>query len=233
MLKSVCLRHSHPKILMFNPVKIALVDDSEAYRVEAGALLRSQAGFHLVAACANGREAIRSLPHLNPDVVLVDLNLPDMSGVEVVRELHRELPETRLLILTIDHDGRRLIQALSAGAVGYLVKTTTPGRLLEAVGEAMAGGSPISSNVARLLVQRFQPVKKAKAADGVLTDRERRMLMLFAAGGRAKEVAKEMRLSVHTVRAAVRTIYRKLHAQSVAEAVAKFSGSNSNVHSDP
>lgn len=217
---------------MPNPVRIALVDDSEAYRAEAGAVLSGQTGFDLVAACADGREAIRSLAGLHPDVVLVDLNLPDMSGVEVVRELHRELPEARLMILTIDHDGRRLIEALSAGAVGYLVKTTTPNRLLEAVGEAMAGGSPISSNVARLLVQRFQSMPEAKAVRGSLTERERRILMIFAAGGRAKEVADEMHLSVHTVRAAVRTIYRKLHAQSVAEAVAKFSGNISNIHSD-
>lgn len=217
---------------MPNPTRIALVDDSEAYRSEAGALLRSQAGLDVVAACADGREAIRALPDFHPDVVLVDLNLPDMSGVEVVRELHRALPETRLIMLTIDHDGHRLIEALSAGAVGYLVKTTSPDRLLEAVGEAMAGGSPISSNVARLLVDRFHAVSQPKAVGGLLTERERRILMLFAGGGRAKEVADEIHLSTHTVRAAVRTIYRKLQAHSLAEAVAKFGGSHSDAVRD-
>lgn len=209
---------------MPNLIRIALVDDSEAYSAEVSRLLRGQPRFHLVADYVDGGRAIRSLPAVRPDVVLVDLNLPDISGVEVVRELHLRLPGTRLIILTIDHNGGRLIEALAAGAIGYLVKTTAPERLLEALGEAVAGGSPISSNVARLLAERFQEEAKADAATGSLTDRERRMLQLFASGRRVKEVADELHISVHTVRAAVRTVYRKLQARSLSEAVAKFHG---------
>lgn len=207
---------------MSHPIRVALVDDSEAYRAEVVALFTGRAGFHLVAACADGTEAVQSLPALRPDVVLVDLNLPDLSGVEVVRDLHSRLPKTRLMILTIEHNGRRLMDALAAGAIGYLVKTTAPDRLLEAVGDARAGGSPISSNVARLLIERFQRMATATAAAGSLTDRERRILGWFASGRRAKEVADELKVSVHTVRAAVRVIYRKLQANSLAEAVAKL-----------
>jgi len=209
---------------MPDPIRVALVDDSESYRAEVGGLLEAQPGFRLVAACADGREAVASLPALLPDVVFVDLNLPDLSGVEVVRELHLQLSEARLIILTIDHNGRRLIEALAAGAIGYLVKTTAPDRLLEAVGEAMDGGSPISSNVARLLTERFHQTAETTALAGSLTDRERRMLGLFASGRRVKEVADELHVSVHTVRAAVRVLYRKLQAHSLAEAVAKFQG---------
>lgn len=209
---------------MNDPIKIGLVDDNADFRAEVSSLFGQTLEFKMVAACANGEEALRRLPKKEPQVVLVDLNLPDMSGIEVVRQLRVSLPSARLLILTIEHDGRRLIDALAAGSVGYLVKTTTPERMLEAVKEAMSGGSPISSNVARLIVEHFQSVSAPSTGVDALTERERNILARFAAGRRAKEVAVELNLSVHTIRAAVRTIYTKLEAHSLAEAVAKFKG---------
>lgn len=203
-------------------VRIGIVDDSAEFRAEVAELFRQHPDFAMVAACSQGEEAIQVLPDHEPHVVLVDLNLPGMSGIEVVRKLRVVMPATRLLILTIEHDGRRLIDALAAGSVGYLVKTTTPERIVEAVKEAMSGGSPISSNVARLIVEHFQAVTPPPSGIEALTDRERIMLTRFAAGRRAKEVAAELNLSVHTIRAAVRTIYTKLEAHSLAEAVAKF-----------
>ena len=207
---------------MSDPVRMALVDDSAEFRAEMAALFRRHPGFELVALCSDGQEAAKTLPAARPDVVLVDLNLPDRNGIEVVRELHALLPAARLLMLTIEHDGRRLIEALAAGAVGYLVKTTPADRLLEAVRDTVDGGSPISSNVARLLVERFQPASRAEPESAALTDREREILDLFAKGHRAKEVAATIDLSIHTVRAAVRIIYNKLQAHSLAEAVAKY-----------
>jgi DNA-binding NarL/FixJ family response regulator len=205
-------------------LRIGLVDDNPDFRSEVAGLFHNSPEFKLVAACGNAEEALRDLPLARPHVVFVDLNLPDLSGIEVVRGLRSSIPTARLLILTIEHDGRRLIEALAAGAVGYLVKTTTPERIVDAVREAMVGGSPISSNVARLLVERFQTVAIPVVEDQNLTDRERQILTRFAAGRRAKEIATELDLSVHTIRAAVRTIYAKLEAHSVAEAVAKFKG---------
>lgn len=209
---------------MDEPIRVALVDDSPEFRSELARVFEIQPGFELVAACADASEAVARLPAVAPQLVFVDLNLPGRSGVELVPELRRLMPAARMLILTIEHDGRRLIEALAAGAVGYLVKTTTPERIVDAVREAMAGGSPISSNVARLLVERFQALPPMSPGLEGLTERERTILGRFAAGMRAKEVAAELGVSVHTVRAAVRTIYSKLHAHSLAEAVAKYRG---------
>lgn len=209
---------------MNDPIRIGLVDDNEDFRAEVADLFSQTSEFKMVASCSNGEEALSILPKQEPQVVLVDLNLPGMSGIEVVRKLRLALPSARLLILTIEHDGRRLIEALAAGSVGYLVKTTTPERIVEAVKEAVSGGSPISSNVARLIVEHFQSVSSPSTGVEALTDRERTILARFAAGRRAKEVAVELNLSVHTIRAAVRTIYTKLEAHSLAEAVAKFKG---------
>ena len=162
------------------------------------------------------------LERMRPDVVLVDINLPGRSGISCVRELRRRLPRTGLLMLTIEATGQRLTESLEAGADGYLVKTTPPMRILEAIQEVHEGGSPISSHVARLLVQRFRQRGPSQRFEENLTEREESILKLLAHGHRAKEVAAGLGVSVHTIRAQVRTIYAKLHARSLAEAVAKF-----------
>lgn len=203
-------------------IRVALVEDNNEFRDSLAALIRLSAGFTLAAACADAEEALRTIPDSRPDVVLVDINLPGRSGISCVRELRRRLPQTGLLMLTIERSGQRLTESLEAGADGYLVKTTPPMRILEAVQEVHDGGSPISSHVARLLVQRFRQRGPSQRSEENLTEREERILKLLAHGHRAKEVAGELEVSVHTVRAQVRTIYAKLHARSLAEAVAKF-----------
>jgi DNA-binding NarL/FixJ family response regulator len=203
-------------------IRVGLVEDNDDVRESLTALLRLSEGFTLAAACADAEEAIRDLPAARPDVVLVDINLPGRSGISCVRELRRQLPQTGLLMLTIERSGQRLTESLEAGADGYLVKTTPPLRILEAIQEVNEGGSPISSHVARLLVQRFRQQGPSQRVEENLTEREERILRLLAHGHRAKEVAGELGVSVHTIRAQVRTIYAKLHARSLAEAVAKF-----------
>ena len=205
-------------------IRVALVEDNLEFRESLAALLRLSHGFALAAACADAEEAVRDLPAVAPDVVLLDINLPRRSGIEAVRDLCRLLPDAALLMLTIEQDSGKLLKSLEAGAHGYLVKTTPPARLLEAIGEAHAGGSPISSNMARLLVQRFRAEGASPRAENNLSGREEQILKLLSIGQRAKEVAGQLDLSVHTVRAGVRSIYRKLHARSVPEAVAKFMG---------
>ena len=209
-------------------IRVAIVEDNREFRESLGALLRLSAGVTLAAGCADAEEASRTLPALAPDVVLMDINLPDRSGISCVRDLRQQLPDTALLMLTIEQDSRKLMQSLEAGADGYLVKTTPPARLIEAIQEAHAGGSPISSHMARLLVQRFRAEGTSQRSDQNLSPREEQILTLLARGDRAKEVADQLDISVHTVRAGVRNIYRKLHARSVPEAVAKFMGPGSN-----
>jgi len=205
-------------------IRIAIVEDNAQFRESIAALMRLSPGLIVAAACSDSAEAVRVLPKAGADVVLVDINLPGRSGIYCVRELRKLLPESALLMLTIEQDSRKLIQALEAGADGYLVKTTPPARLLEAIREAHSGGSPISSSVARALVQRFRASDISAEPEKNLTQREEQILQFLSHGQRAKEVADQLRISVHTVRAAVRNIYRKLHARSVPEAVAKFMG---------
>jgi DNA-binding NarL/FixJ family response regulator len=203
-------------------IRVGLVEDNDEFRDSLAALMRLSPGFVLAATCADAEEALRALPDARPDVVLVDINLPGRSGISCIRELRRRLPRTGLLILTIEASGQRLTESLEAGADGYLVKTTAPMRILEAIQEVHEGGSPISSHVARLLVQRFRQRGPSQHIEENLTEREERILKLLARGHRPKEVAGELEVSVHTIRAQVRTIYGKLHARSLAEAVAKF-----------
>lgn len=206
------------------PIRVAVVEDNPELRESLSALLRVSAGFTLAAACADAEEALRTLPKVAPDVVLMDINLPGRSGISCARELRRLAPASALLMLTIEQGSTKLMASLEAGAHGYLVKTTPPARLLEAIAEAHAGGSPISSHMARLLVQRFRAEGTSPEPEQNLSEREEQILKLLAGGDRAKEAADQLGISVHTIRAGVRSIYRKLQARSVPEAVAKFMG---------
>jgi DNA-binding NarL/FixJ family response regulator len=205
-----------------SPIRVAIVDDNPEFRESLSAWLRLAPGVVLAAACSEGAEALRVLPEAKPDVVLMDINLPGRSGIDCLRDLRQQLTRSALLMLTIEQESRKLMESLEAGADGYLVKTTPPARLLEAIQEAYAGGSPISSHMARLLVQRFRGPEPAGALEPQLSPREEQILNLLAGGRRAKEVADQLGISVHTVRAGVRSIYRKLPARSVPEAVAKL-----------
>jgi DNA-binding NarL/FixJ family response regulator len=207
-----------------NPIRVAIVEDNTEFRNTIVSLLGISAGFTLAAACAQTEEALSVLPEAKPDVVLVDVNLPGRSGIACVAELRDRLPEAALLMLTIEQNSRKLIDSIEAGADGYLVKTTPSLRLLECIQEAHAGGSPLSSGMARMLVQRFRSKEIVHQPERKLSGREEQILKLLASGLRAKEVSEQIDLSVHTVRAVVRTIYRKLQARSVPEAVAKFMG---------
>jgi DNA-binding NarL/FixJ family response regulator len=206
------------------PIRVAVVEDNAEFRNTIIALLSTTPGYQLVTACGETGEALKLLPGLSPDVVLIDINLPDRSGIECVSDLRNQLPEAALLMLTIEQDSRKLLDSIEAGADGYLVKTTPALRLLEAISEAHAGGSPLSSGMARMLVQRFRSKDIVQQPARSLTEREAQILKLLATGLRAKEVSEQIELSVHTVRAVVRTIYRKLQARSVPEAVAKYMG---------
>ena len=206
------------------PIRVAVVEDNAEFRNTVVTLMNVSPGFQLVAACENTEQSLKLLPELKPDVVLIDINLPDASGIVCVTQLRDHLPKASLLMLTIEQDSRKLIDSIEAGADGYLVKTTPSLRLLEAINEAHAGGSPLSSGMARMLVQRFRSKEIVRQPERNLTEREGQILKLLASGLRAKEVSEQIDLSVHTVRAVVRTIYRKLQARSVPEAVAKFMG---------
>ncbi len=205
-------------------IRVAIVEDLAQMREGLAAIVRMTPGFLLVANCAHGRAAIEELPAARPDVTIMDINMPQLNGIECVRELRRMKCSGQFLMLTIEENTDRVFAALEAGAHGYLIKNMPADRIIEAVRELHAGGSPISPQIARKLVHTFQKPGATAGPDLPdchLTEREQQVLSRFAQGDRAKDVADQLGISVYTVQTHVRNIYDKLHVRSVAEAVAK------------
>ena len=205
-------------------IRVGVVEDNASVREGLAELLENALGFICCAACASAEEAVRVLPAHTPDVVLMDINLPRTSGIDCVRRLKRLLPRAQFIMLTIEEDSRRVFGSLQAGATGYLVKNVPPQKILEAVAEVHRGGSPVSGQIARLLVASFQEPDCPCPEEENLTRREEEILRLIARGYRSKEVADELAISIQTVNTHLRNVYEKLHVRSRAEAVARLLG---------
>ncbi len=204
------------------PIKIVIVEDNAKLRETMGCLIERQNGFEHLASFSTAEEALEGTPELKPDVVLMDINLPGMNGVECVRQLKPKLPQTQVLMLTVYEDTDNVFGALSAGASGYLLKRARPQELLTAIEELSQGGSPMSGHIARKVVQSFHHAPPANSAIASLSAREEEVLQCLASGYQYKEIAEELRIGTETVRTYIRRIYEKLHARSAAEAVAKY-----------
>jgi len=204
------------------PITLSIVEDDEhARRILAGAIGRAP-GFRCVSQFRDGESALAALPREAPDVVLMDIHLPGMSGVECVRELKALMPATQFVMLTVYEDADHIFNALAAGASGYLLKQTPRAELLEALEEVHRGGSPMTSNIARKVVQSFQKPRSAPGEIENLSPREQEVLNLLARGFLYKEIADSLTLSVPTVSTYIRRIYEKLHVRSRGQAVAKY-----------
>ena len=204
------------------PIKVAIVDDDEGIRSSLATLIRRVPALRLIGDYADAEAALKEIPHRTPDVVLMDINLPGINGVECVRQLKSSLPAVQFLMLTVYEDSDSLFNSLKAGASGYLLKRTASARLLEAIRDVYGGGSPMTPQLARRVVQFF-----AKPADGAssfarLTPGEKDFLDQLAKGYAYKEIADRMTISIDTVRSYVRTVYEKLHVHSRTEAVVKY-----------
>ena len=205
-------------------ITIAIVEDVAATREHLLAVLGRVRGLKCLRACASGEEALRTLPSGAPDVVLMDINLPGMSGIECVARLKEKLPRTQMLILTTYEDGDMIFDSLRAGASGYLLKSTVPTELVEAIEQVHAGGSPMSMGIARKVVSHFQKIPRPATEFEQLTAREAEILALLAQGFLYKEIGERLGISLSTVRTHLHTIYGKLHVQSRTEAVVKYLG---------
>lgn len=203
-------------------IRLAIVEDDAVIRQSLTQILEEARGLRCLAACATGEEALKRLPDLQPDVVLMDINLPRMSGIDCVRRLRELLPKTQVLMLTVYEDSDSIFRALRAGASGYLLKRSEPEQLLEAIRDVLHGGSPMTSQIARKVVQAFRASSELAHLSTRLTDREAEVLDYLAGGYANKEIADKLSLSVPTVRSHLRNIYEKLHVRSRTEAVAKF-----------
>jgi DNA-binding NarL/FixJ family response regulator len=196
-------------------------DDGEARKLLAGWIKRAE-GLRCVGEHGSAEIALTALPEEKPSVVLMDINLPGMNGVECVRRLKPALPTTQFVMLTVYEDADHIFNALAAGATGYLLKQTPRMELLAALQDVNRGGSPMASNIARRVVQSFQQTASAVKSSEELSAREQEVLNLLARGFLYKEIAESLNISVATVNTYIRRIYEKLHVRSRSQAVAKF-----------
>ena len=208
-------------------ISVSIVEDDQQVRRSLSRLIDSAPGFCCVSRHGNAEEALQEIPQKRPVVVLMDINLPGMNGVECVRRLKPQLPGTQVIMLTVFQNTEIIFNALAAGATGYLLKQTPPGELLEAIKVVHAGGSPMSGHIARKIVQLFQqPLAQPTGAMENLSPREAQVLDLLSKGFLYKEIAEETKLAYATVHSHIRNIYKKLHVRSRTEAVAKHLGCN-------
>ena len=205
-------------------IQVSLVEDSEKLRRGLAALLADTPDLHCLSACATAEEALERLPAEAPDIVLMDIRLPGISGIECVARLAALLPAARILMLTAYEDSEDIFRSLAAGAHGYLLKSAAPEQLLEAIREVAAGGSPISGSVARKIVDFFRTKPAEPGELTSLAPRERDVLRLLADGCPYKEIAAAMQVSLGTVRTYIGRIYEKLHVHNRTDAVRKYLG---------
>jgi DNA-binding NarL/FixJ family response regulator len=196
-------------------------DDNQARELLAGWIARAE-GFRHVSDHGSAEHAMEAILKEQPAVVLMDINLPGMNGVECVRRLKAALPETQFVMLTVYEDADHIFNALAAGATGYLLKQTPRNELLAALQEVNRGGSPMASNIARRVVQSFQQTRPLASGADELSTREQEVLDLLARGYLYKEIAESLNISVATVNTYIRRVYEKLHVRSRAQAVAKY-----------
>ncbi len=203
-------------------IVVSVVEDDPTARRMLGEWIRRAPEFRCAGAHGSGEAALATLPAEKPTVVLMDINLPGMTGIECVRRLKPVLLDTQFVMLTVYEDADHIFNALVAGASGYLLKRMPREELLAALKDVHAGGSPMSSHIARKVVQSFQRIDSQRPTEVDLSPREREVLALLARGYLYKEIAESLQISVLTVNSYIRRIYEKLHVRSRAQAVAKY-----------
>jgi len=200
---------------------VALVEDDARLREQLVQILEDIDDIKCVIVCASAEEALEKIPSKNPDVVLMDIKLPRMSGIQCVAELKRILPEVQVIMVTVYEDSDRIFKALKAGASGYLVKSGPPEQLIAAIRDVFAGGAPMSGHIARKVVQHFHLIGPAPSEADNLSPREKQVLDLLAMGFIYKEIGGKLDIGTETVRTYVKNICQKMHVRGRVEAVAK------------
>jgi DNA-binding NarL/FixJ family response regulator len=203
-------------------ISIAIVEDNRSFRSKLANYLNEAPGYHCAFACDSAEEAIKVIPRLLPDVVLMDIHLPSMSGVDCTRRLKDLCPSVQILILTVYEDNDRIFGALKAGASGYLLKRAEPADILRAIQEVKSGGAPMSSQIACRVVQSFREPARDPLKDEKLSQRETEILQELSKGYSSKEIGEHFSISVATVNTHLQHIYEKLHVRSRTEAVLRF-----------
>ena len=205
-------------------ITVAIVEDDALVRRSLAGILARSPGIACVGKYANGEEALREIPSIAPKVVLMDIHLPGMDGVECVRRLAELAPKTQIIILTAHDHTDSIFNSLAAGAGGYLLKPVRAAELVAAIRDVYAGGAPMTSNIARKVVQSFKQAGPSPRETENLSPREQEVLDFLAKGYLYKEIAEQLNISYGTVHTYIERIFKKLHVRSRAKAVAKYLG---------
>lgn len=203
-------------------ISVSIIDDEKELRESITTFINGSPGFRCVSAYGSADVALQRVPTDKPDVVLMDINMPGMNGIECVERLKSSMPNVQIVMLTVYEDTDQIFRALAAGATGYLLKRSSPSKLLQAIREVQAGGSPMSNSIARKVVASFQKAKKTDEKQPHLSPREQTVLDCLAKGLTYKQIADQLEISIDTIRTHLRRVYEKLHVQSRTEAVAKY-----------
>lgn len=209
-------------------IRIAIVEDSRTIRESLTHYLQTDPECQCVFACGTAEEALEGIEKHRPEVVLMDIQLPKLSGIDCTAQIKKILPNTQIIMVTVYEDTERISAALRAGACGYLLKRSTPAEIIAAVREARMGGVPMPREIARKVIASFQPPATVVAEVDELRPSERKILELLAMGLANKEIADRLGLSTGTVRWHLENIYGKLHVHSRTEAVVKFRSTKSS-----
>ena len=204
------------------PISVSIVEDNDKLRATLARVIERADGFRCASHYASAEDALADLPKARPEVVLMDINLPGMNGVDCVRQLKTSLPGLQVMMLTVYEDTENIFNALAAGANGYMLKRSSSKELLEAIREVHRGGSPMTTHIARKVVQSFQRSAASTASTENLSEREQQVLDLLSQGLMYKEIADKLAISYETVHTYIRRIYEKLQVRTRTEAVAKF-----------
>jgi DNA-binding NarL/FixJ family response regulator len=205
-------------------ISVSVVEDLKDIREKIKRVIEEAEGFLLLSVYENAEKAMNELPALHPDIVLMDINLPGMSGIDCIRNLKDKCPGTQFMMFTIYEDSEQVFDALSAGANGYLLKNTLPEKIVEALKELYEGGAPMSTQIARKVVHAFQKPVPGNVDSSGISAREKEVLQFLSKGYLYKEIGERLHISTGTVRQHIHKIYEKLHVQNRTEALNKFYG---------
>jgi len=205
-------------------ISIAIVEDLDVVRNGLKDFISLSTDFLVVGSFKTGEEALQKLPEIRPDIVIMDINLPGMNGIECIRQVKDKSPSTQFMMFTVYENDEKVFEALKAGASGYLLKNTGLLQIAESVQELHEGGSPMSANIARKMVNLFRDSDKKTPFLDLLSNREKEILQLLAKGLLYKEIAEQLNITTGTVRIHIHKIYEKLHVQNRTEAINKAFG---------
>lgn len=204
-----------------NGIRVIIFDDNDSLRDSVSMLLHDNPDFTLAGSFSNCLDVIESIQNTKPDVVIMDIDMPGMNGIEGVKQIRKNFPALQILMLTVFDDDEKVFAAIKAGAGGYILKNTEPNNLIHALSEVYNGGAPMTPNIARKVLQQFQTFLPNEKAEYNLSPREKEVLRLLVDGLSYKMIAAKLNITYDTVRAHMKKIYEKLHVASMTEAVAK------------